>query len=150
MLISPSAFQFAAAFAFLGVGAFLDRVGLTRGFTTSVAGWSIAAMAHAIAFTVTGFVGVRIALGVFEASGTPAAVKSAATYYGLRDRSNLLGLGNITPNLGAVAAPLAISPLALWLGWRQAFLISGGLGLLWVAGWLTLRLPPEQPQTAAP
>ncbi len=54
-------------------------------------------MAHAVAFTVTGFVGVRIALGVFEASGTSAAVKSAATYYGLRDRSNLLGLGNITP-----------------------------------------------------
>lgn len=143
-----SAFQFAAAFAFLGVGAFLDRVGLRRGFATSVAGWSIAAMAHAVAFTVTGFVGVRIALGMFEAAGTPAAVKSAATYYGPRDRSKLLGLGNMAPNIGAIAAPLAIPPLALWLGWRQAFLVAGGLGLAWVIAWLALRPPPEQPHAA--
>ena len=141
-----SAFQFAAALAFLGVGWFLDRVGLRRGFAMSVGGWSLAAMAHAVAFGVTGFFGARIALGMFEAAGTPASVKSAATYFGPRARSRLLGLGNMAPNLGAIVAPLAIPPLALWLGWRQAFLVAGGLGLLWVVAWLALRMPPEEPQ----
>lgn len=138
-----SAFQFAAAIAFLGVGWALDRLGLKRGFALGVGGWSLAAMGHAAATTVGGFIAVRAALGVFEAAGTPAAVKSAALYFGPQNRSKIIGLGNMAPNIGAVLAPLVIPGLAVALGWRQTFLVAGGLGLLWVAVWLAVRMPPE-------
>lgn len=136
-----SGFQFAAAFAFLGVGVFLDRVGLKRGFAVGVAGWSLAAAAHAVVSGVGGFFAARAVLGAFEATGTPAAVKSAATYFGPRDRALLLGLGNMAPNIGAVVAPLTIPALALAVGWRGAFLVVGALGLVWVAAWLAFRHP---------
>ncbi|HEX8446069.1 MAG TPA: MFS transporter [Sphingomonas sp.] len=142
-----SAFQFAAAVAFLGTGWFIDRVGLRRGFAIGVGAWSIAGMAHAVVASVGGFVAVRAALGVAESIGTPAMVKSAATYYTPQERSKILGIGNMAPNIGAVATPLLIPPLALWLGWKAAFLIAGGLGLLWVVVWLAVRVPP---QPAAP
>lgn len=74
-----TAFQVATAFAFLGTGWFIDRVGLRRGFGIGVGVWSLAGMAHAFATTVTGFLGARVVLGVAESIGTPAAVKSAAT-----------------------------------------------------------------------
>jgi len=138
-----SAFQFAAAIAFLGVGWFLDRIGLRRGFAIGVAGWSVAAMGHAVATTVGSFIGVRAVLGVFEAAGTPAAVKSSATYLPPRQRSQIIGLGNMAPNIGAVIALLAIPVLAVAIGWRSSFLIAGGLGLVWVALWLAMRMPPE-------
>ena len=51
-----SAFQFAAAVAFLGTGWFIDRVGLRLGFGIGVAVWSLAGMAHAAATTVGGFI----------------------------------------------------------------------------------------------
>ncbi|MET0269900.1 MAG: MFS transporter, partial [Sphingomonas sp.] len=133
-----SAFQFCAAVSFLGTGWFIDRVGLRRGFAIGVGAWSIAGMAHAFVGSVAGFVGVRAALGAAESIGTPAQVKTAGTYFPPEKRSLMLGIGNMAANFGAVVAPLAIPPLALWLGWRAAFLGGGGLGLVWVGAWLAV------------
>jgi ACS family hexuronate transporter-like MFS transporter len=138
-----SAYQFSAAIAFLGTGWFIDRVGLRRGFAAGVGAWSLAAMAHALVTTAAGFIGVRALLGASEAVGTPAQVKAAAVYFPPEQRSMMLGIGNMAANLGAVVAPLTIPPLALWLGWRAAFLIAGGLGLIWIVVWLSVRPPQE-------
>lgn len=144
-----SAFQFSAALAFLGTGWFIDRIGLRRGFAIGVGTWSVAGMAHALVTTVGGFVGARVVLGAAEAIGTPAQVKTAAVYFPAEQRSMMLGIGNMAANLGAVVAPLAIPPLALALGWRAAFLITGALGLLWVVVWLLVPPPPEAQRNAA-
>ena len=137
-----SAFQFAAAFGFLGAGWFIDRVGLRLGFGLGVAVWSLAAMAHAFASGVTGFIGARLVLGVSESVGTPGAVKSAATYFGPRERSLALGIGNTAPNVGAIVTPLFIPALAVAFGWRAAFLTAGGLGLIWAVLWFSVRVRP--------
>lgn len=144
-----SAFQFSAAVAFLGTGWFIDRIGLRRGFAIGVGAWSLAGMAHAFVATVGGFVTARAALGIAESIGTPAQVKTAATYFPPEKRSLMLGIGNMAANFGAVVAPLAIPPLALWLGWRAAFLIAGGLGLLWVIAWLAVTPRTEPVSTTA-
>lgn len=143
-----SAFQFAAAIAFLGTGWFIDKVGLRPGFALGVGVWSLAGMAHAFVSSVAGFVGVRAVLGVAESIGTPAAVKTAATYFEPRERSIALGLGGIAPNVGAILTPLLIPLMALMMGWKATFLIAGGLGLVWVVVWLAVRLP-EQPRSDA-
>ena len=137
-----TAFQVATAFAFLGTGWFIDRVGLRRGFGVGVGVWSLAGMAHAVATTVTGFIGARVVLGMAESIGTPAAVKTAATYFNHRDRQIALGIGNTAPNVGAVVTPALIPPLAVAFGWQAAFLLAGGLGLVWVAVWFALRVKP--------
>ena len=144
-----SAFQFSAALAFLGAGWFIDRIGLRRGFAIGVGMWSVAGMAHALVTTIGGFVGARVVLGAAEAIGTPAQVKTAAAYFPAEQRSMMLGIGNMAANLGAVVAPLAIPPLALALGWRAAFLVTGGLGLVWVAVWLLVPAPREAQRDAA-
>ncbi len=149
-----SAFQFSAAIAFLGTGWFIDRVGLRIGFALGVAVWSIAGMAHAFATGVMGFVVARVVLGAAESIGTPAAVKSAATYFTQKERSIALGVGNTAPNVGAIVTPLLIPLIAVTLGWKAAFLIAGGLGLVWVAVWFAIRVQPlaiegEQPAPIA-
>ena len=136
-----SAFQFAAAIGYLIAGWFLDRVGLRRGFALGAGVWSLAGMAHAFVAGVGGFLGARIVLGVAEATGTPAVVKTAATYFGPLERTRMLGIVNMAPNVGAVATPLLIPSLAVAFGWRATFLLAGGLGLLWVGAWLALRPP---------
>ena len=137
-----SAFQVAAAVAFLGTGWFIDRVGLRLGFGIGVALWSLAGMAHAFATTVGGFIASRVVLGAAESVGTPAAVKSAATYFTQKERSIALGIGNTAPSLGAIVTPLAIPALAVAFGWQAAFLVAGGLGLVWVVAWFWVRVPP--------
>jgi ACS family hexuronate transporter-like MFS transporter len=138
-----SAYQLAAAIAFLGTGWFIDHVGLRRGFAIGVGVWSAAGMAHALVSTVAGFVGARVVLGAAEAVGTPAQVKTAAIYFPVEQRSLMIGVGNMASNCGAIVTPLAITPLAMWLGWRAAFLVTGGLGFVWIALWLAVKPPRE-------
>ena len=149
-----SAFQFSAAVAFLGTGWFIDRVGLRLGVDFGTPSFSRVGMAHAFATGVIGFVVARVVLGAAESIGTPAAVKSAATYFTQKERSIALGVGNTAPNVGAIVTPLLIPLIAVALGWRAAFLIAGGLGLVWVAVWFAVRVQPvsvegEQPTPIA-
>ena len=130
-----SVFQISAAAALLVVGWFVDRVGVRLAYGIGVAVWSIAGMAHAFASSVTQFVGARVALAVAESVNTPAAVKSAALYLPLKERSFGLGLLNTAPNIGAIVTPLLIPPFALAFGWRAAFLVTGGLGFVWLIFW---------------
>lgn len=145
-----TAFQVATAFAFLGTGWFLDRVGLRLGFALGVLVWSLAGMAHAFAATVPAFFAARIVLGIAESVGTPAAVKTAATYFNHKDRQIALGIGNIAPNIGAIVTPLFIPALAVAYGWQAAFLVAGGLGVVWVVIWFAIRIKPIALDAVAP
>ena len=98
--------------------------------------WSAAGIAHAFAATIPQFVAARVVLAAAETVGTPAAVKSAATYLPVRERSFALGLGNTAPNIGAIVTPLVIPPFALAFGWQAAFLVTGGLGFVWLLAWI--------------
>src|ERR1700754_1868137 len=64
-------FQFAAAFAYLGAGWVVDKVGWRRANPLAVGSWSLAAMAHAVVYTLGQFSIARIALGATESLGTP-------------------------------------------------------------------------------
>lgn len=146
-----SAFQVTAAISFLFVGYIVDRFGVRRALGWGVALWSLAGIAHAFSTSVGQFVAARIALAAAETVGTPAAVKSAAVYLPLRQRSLALGLGNTAPNIGAILTPLMIPPLALAFGWQAAFIVTGALGFVWLIFWIggTRGLTPVADQGAA-
>ena len=88
-----SVFQIATAVSLLGIGWFIDRFGVRRGYGLAVVVWSFAGIAHGFARSVPQFVAARITLAVAEAANTPAAMKAAATYLPTRERS--VGIGVI-------------------------------------------------------
>jgi len=136
-------FEVAYAIGLTGVGRLLDRIGTRRGFALSLTGWSIAAMAHAVASTVAGFSVVRFLLGISEAGVFPAAVKTAAEWFPRKERALVAGISTAGSNVGAVVAPLLVPWLFISYGWQWAFIFTGGIGLLWLIGWLALYRPPE-------
>jgi MFS transporter, ACS family, hexuronate transporter len=143
-------FQFAAAFAYLGAGWIVDRVGWRWANPLAVGTWSVAAMAHSLARTLGQFTVARIALGATEALGTPTGVKTIAVLFAARERSIALGAMNAAGCAGAIVTPLVIPALALNWGWGAAFLVTGGLGFLWVAAWMLLtRSAVELPAATA-
>ena len=137
-----SASQLAAAAALLFVGWIIDRFGVRLAYGAAVALWSVAGMAHAAAQTVTQFVSARVALVAFESFNTPAAVKAAAEFLPLRQRSMAVGIVNTAPNLGNILAPLTVVPFALAFGWKTAFIVTGLMGFVWLGFWIagTARL----------
>ena len=136
--------QLAAAFALLFVGWLIDRFGVRVAYGAAVAIWSLAGMAHAFAATVTQFVAARVTLVAAESINTPAAVKSAAQYLPMRQRSMAVGIVNTAPNIGNIIAPLTVIPFAAVFGWQAAFIVTGALGFIWLAMWIagTRNLQP--------
>jgi MFS transporter, ACS family, hexuronate transporter len=125
------AYMVSAPFA----GMLIDRVGLTRAISLAVMLWSGAGIATAFTRGLAGLVGCRALLGVAEAAGIPAAGKAIHVY--LRPSERALGnaVNQAGVSLGLMLAPPVATWLALRFGWRQAFVITGLLGLLWVPVW---------------
>lgn len=142
--------QLAAAMALLFVGLLIDRFGVRVAYGAAVAIWSVAGMAHAFAANVGQFLAARIVLVAAEAVNTPAAVKSAAQFLPIRQRSMAMGIVNTAPNIGNILAPLTVIPFAAMFGWQAAFVVTGALGFAWLALWIvgTRRLQPL-PRAAA-
>jgi ACS family hexuronate transporter-like MFS transporter len=134
-----SAFQFANAFAFLGAGWLVDRIGWRRANPLAVALWSLAAASHAVARTVGQFTLARAALGTTEALGTPTSTKTVALLFRNEVRAMAYGILNAASTLGAIVTPLVVPLVALKVGWAKAFLVTGGLGLFWVVAWVGSR-----------
>lgn len=139
-----SAFQLSAAFAYLGVGWFIDRVGVRMAYGIGIVVWSMAGMAHALAMSVQQFVAARIALAVGESVSTPAGLKATALYLPQKQRSVAIGVINTSSNIGAIVTPLLIPPFAVAFGWKAAFLVTGALGFIWLFFWIigTRKLQP--------
>lgn len=144
------AFQAAYAFAMPFAGRLIDLMGTRLGYTLAVVLWSLAAMSHALARNALQFGFARFALGIGEAANFPAAIKTTADWFPPKDRALATGIFNSGSNIGAVVAPLAVPFIAVHLGWRQAFLITGALGFVWVIAWLLFyRQPREHPRITA-
>lgn len=140
----------AYAIGFLGVGRFMDKVGVRIGFAASVTVWSIAGAAHALVRTVLGFGVARFALGLGESGNFPAAIKATAEWFPKHERAFATGIFNAGSNIGAILTAIVVPWITLTWGWRPAFVATGALGFVWLALWLPLyRRPSEHPQVTA-
>jgi len=123
-----SAFQIAYAFSLFGFGWLVDRKGVKFGYALSIGAWSLAAAAHALVATVTGFIGARVALGLGEGGNFPSSIKAVAHWFPKRERAFATALFNSGANVGAIVAPAIVPVIAAQWGWRAAFVFMGLVG----------------------
>jgi len=125
-------------------GYVLDVVGLKSGFAIFALAWSFITMAHGLAHNWQMLAWLRGLLGLAEGSANPAGMKATAEWFPARERGFAGGIFNIGASVGSMLAP----PLVVWAirsyNWQSAFLITGGLGLVWVALWLWLYQSPAK------
>jgi MFS transporter, ACS family, hexuronate transporter len=141
------AFQAAYAIGMLAVGWLVDRVGARAGYAIAMVFWSLASVGHAIGSSLGSFVVARAALGFWEAGVFPASIKAVADWFPKKERALATGIFNAGTSAGAMATPLVVPWITVHWGWRWAFLITGSLGIVWLAFWLLLyRKPEEEPR----
>lgn len=103
-------------------------------------------MAHAISSSFAGFMAARFALGLGEAGVFPASIKTVAEWFPRKERALATGIFNAGTNIGVIVSMLTVPWITFHWGWRIAFLITGGLGFVWLIFWLLLfRRPEEHP-----
>ena len=138
-----TSFQASYGIGLLLVGRWLDKVGTRRGLAIAIGLWSIAALFHAAARNVLGFMLARAALGVAESAAYPGAVKSVAEWFPRRERALGVGFINAGANVGVMLTPIIGIAIAGIYGWQAAFLVTGLLGFVVLALWLRFYTSPE-------
>lgn len=123
-------------------GSLLDYVGLRIGMLAAVGVWSIASASHAWVAGFLGFAMARGLLGFGEGATFPGGLRTAADSLPLSRQSRGMAISYSGASIGAVFAPLIVTPIALHFGWRAAFLATGGLGAAWLAVWWLVARPP--------
>ena len=137
-------FQVAYALGLLGAGWLVDRLGTKLGYFLSVCVWSIATILHGFARGTFGFAAARSLLGLSEAGNFPAANKTVAEWFPLKERALATGIYNSGSNIGAIVAPVLIPWLLINYGWQAAFYATGALGLIWLVLWVLCYGKPSE------
>jgi ACS family hexuronate transporter-like MFS transporter len=129
-------FKIFYALGMLGAGRIIDKLGTKIGYGLYTLLWSIAGIATALVNTVAGFKIVRGALGLTEAGNFPAAIKTVAEWFPKKERALATGIFNSGANIGAIVTPLAVPWIITNLHWQWAFIVTGLLGIVWLAFWM--------------
>ncbi len=124
-------------------GPMVDRLGTKLGYAVCIAWWSVAAMLHSLARGAFSLGVFRFLLGMGEAGNWPAAVKVVAEWFPAKERALASGIFNSGSAIGALIAPPLVAWLVLRSGWRNAFLLIGGAGLIWLTAWMLVYRTPR-------
>lgn len=140
--VSVFGLTYAIAAPFMGL--LIDRIGLNKGISISVALWSLVSLAHGLVHDFHGLLICRGALGAVEASGISAAGKVGGMYLKPHERALGTAMSQLGLSLGAGLAPAFTVYFAYQHNWRWAFYAAGILGLLWIPLWLgtSKAIPP--------
>jgi ACS family hexuronate transporter-like MFS transporter len=125
-------------------GYVLDIVGLKLGFGLFALVWSIITMLHGMVTSWPLLAGLRGLMGVAEGSAQPGGMKAVAEWFPAKERGFAGGFYNIGASFGAMLAAALLGWAVAVHSWQLAFVVAGGLALLWVALWFRFYHSPKQ------
>jgi MFS transporter, ACS family, hexuronate transporter len=143
-------FEVGYTFGLAFVGRILDRIGTRLGLAIALAGWCVALAMHSGMATIIGFCLARFLLGLTESGAFPGATKAVAEWFPSRERALVAGIFNSGSNVGAILAPALVPIIFYHFGWQAAILATAGVGLIWLAFWLTAFRSPETHPRVSP
>ena len=126
-------FQAGYGIAYVAFGRLIDRIGARAGYALAVSLWTIGHVAHIFFTSTAGMLLARIPLAIGEAGTFPAAIAATNEWFPKKERALAIGIFNAGSNVGAILTPLVVPVIAVTLGWRWAFILTGLLTVIWLA-----------------
>jgi ACS family hexuronate transporter-like MFS transporter len=125
-------------------GYVLDIVGLKLGLGLFAIVWAIITILHGLVTSWPLLAGLRGLMGVAEGSAQPGGMKAVAEWFPAKERGFAGGVYNIGASFGAMAAAGLLGWALKYHTWRMAFVVAGGVALVWVAAWFRFFYSPAR------
>jgi len=125
-------------------GYVLDLIGLKLGFGLFALAWSGLMMLHGAAGSWPTLAVLRGLMGFAEGTAQPGGMKAVAEWFPARERGFAGGFYNIGASFGSMLAGPLVAWAVLYHSWRYAFVIAGGVALIWVGAWFFFYHSPKQ------
>jgi len=132
-------------------GLLADRFGARVALTSVVALWSVFTALTGLARGYGALLVYRFLFGAGEAGAYPTCARAFYNWLPVSERGLAQGINFSGARIGAAFALPAIAWLVTAAGWRVAFYLLGGLGLIYSAAWWWWfrDLPEEHPSVSA-
>lgn len=129
---------FALGYAFFQIpaGWLADRYGPKKALSGVVMAWSTFTVLTGSAWNAVSMLVVRFFFGIGEAGAFPGATKAMYNWIPAKERGIANGIFHSGARVGAAVSLFLLPFLIRIVGWRITFLITGLLGLVWVAVWM--------------
>lgn len=123
---------YALTYAIVGlpVGYLIDRTNRRNLLAALLAGWSVLTLLCGISRGFWSLAVARLAVGATESGGAPASVSIIMDSFPPNRRSGALGIFYMSPSVGAMIVFIVGGLIVGHFGWRFAFFVAGGPGLL--------------------
>lgn len=142
--LALSAFFYSyAAFQFFG-GWTADRLGPRLVYAFSSAWRGVFTAATVAVSGLRSLFVVRFLLGVGEAGAYPSCATTVGRWFPKHERAFATAIYDNGSRVGgALALPLVLL-IVQWLGWRESFIVTGFLAIIFVVLWLWFYRDPDQ------
>ncbi|HXH50680.1 MAG TPA: MFS transporter [Terriglobia bacterium] len=117
------------------IGLMADRMNLLWVYAGAFALWSVAQGLTGLAGSLTILILLRVVLGFGESIYLPGGNKIVSLLFRRSERGLPSGFFDSGTRFGLVMGGLAIPWLLVRYGWRDAFVLVGVLGLVWLVPW---------------
>lgn len=100
--------------------------------------------------TAAGFLFARIVLGLSQGGNFPAAIKTVAEWFPVKERALATGWFNAGTNVGAIVCPLVVRWMFERWGWEATFYATGATGFVWIVAWWFVYDAPKKHSRVSP
>ena len=141
-----SAFILSYGLMQIPMGAYGDRHGHRKVLTQIVLWWSLFTAFTGVAGGLASLLIIRFMFGVGEAGSSPCSTGVISRWFEKNEVGKAQGYVWAASRMGGALTPFVVIPVMAWLGWRAAFWLLGGLGIIWAVVWYVMYRdkPPLQ------
>jgi len=130
-----SAFILSYGLMQIPMGAYGDRHGHRKVLTQIVLWWSLFTAFTGVAGGLASLLIIRFMFGVGEAGSSPCSTGVISRWFEKNEVGKAQGYVWAASRMGGALTPFVVIPVMAWLGWRAAFWLLGGLGIIWAVVW---------------
>jgi MFS family permease len=134
-----SAFFWTYSLVQIPVGWVAERFGADRVLTAGLVVWAAATILIGVTSAFWLLIVLRLLLGIGESTGFPSVSKLLAAAVPTASLGTANGIVAFAYLFGPAVGTLVGGALMVNFGWRSAFLVFGGLSLLWLWPWVRVR-----------
>lgn len=143
-LIGGLYFAFFYCFIAIPVGWLADKTNRVAVLSAACAIWSAATIACGLAKNYGQLAAARMTVGFGEAGGVPPSYAIISDYFPPGRRGTALGIYNLGPPVGAALGIAFGASITVAFGWRDAFIVLGGVGVIAAFALLVLVKEPRR------
>jgi ACS family D-galactonate transporter-like MFS transporter len=127
-------------------GILIDRFGPRLLYAVTLISWSVVTLCQGFIKGFAALLGLRLAIGVFEAPSYPINNRIVTNWFPNHERASAIAFYTSGQFIGLAFLTPLLAIVQQYFGWRGLFIITGAVGVLWGILWYYFyRDPTEHP-----